>query len=215
MVTVAQIAAAAFDGVSASITDAINDATLADASDASQGAGRAVVDFQSPGGGFPKNTLKDRTQDIYLEGFATVPQEGWSVTIKGVEYLIIWVHDVVVAGTFFAVETIPADQLLNVTVAFQTLTRQRDGAGGFDEVWSEIPDAPTQAYFMAASGNEVFAADAVMANTRNQLVVPYFAGVEADDRLFVNGRYFNITFVDNMESRSTWLRLELEGGVAT
>lgn len=216
MVTVAQIAATAFNAVSASITDSINATTMEDENGVSQGTGRSVVDFQSPGGGFPKNTLKDRTQNIFLEGFAVIPQEGWSVTIKSVDYLIIWVHDVVVANTFFAVETIPKADLLNVTVEFQTNSRTANGSGGFDKVWGPIVGAPTQAYFMAKSGNEVFGDDvSLMANTKNQLVVPFFAGVKAEDRLLVNGRFFNITFVDNMEDRSTWLRLELEGGVAT
>ncbi len=215
MVTVAQIAASAFNAVSASITDSINPATMEDEDGVTQGTGRAVVDFQAPGGGFPKNTLKDRTQDIYLEGFTVIPQEGWSVTIKTVEYLIIWLHDVVVAGTFFGIETIPKDELLNVTVDFQTQIKTRNGSGGFDTVWQTIAGSPTAAYFMAKSGNEIFGETTLMANTKNQLVVPFFAGVKADDRLFVNGRYFNITFVDNMEDRSTWLRLELEGGVAT
>lgn len=215
MVTVADIARQAFDGVSASITDAINSTTMSDTSGAVVGSGRSVVDFQAPGGGFPKNTLKDRTQNIYLEGFTTIPQEGWAVTIKGVEYLIIWVHDTVVAGSFFAVETIPKADLLNVTVEFQSLQRVSNGSGGFDESFVPIAGTPTQAYFMAVSGNELLGPDGFMANTQDQLVLPYFAGLTEKDRIQIGARFYNIRFIDNLENRNTWLRLEVSGGVAT
>lgn len=122
-ISVAQIAAKAFSGVSGAITGAIHDATLSwsvnptpstpNASyDPSSGeftltpstdTGRAVVDTVKPiSDVFPDYVVGSGDELILLEGF-TACQEGWQIAFNGGTWHIKQVQDILAAGSLFYV----------------------------------------------------------------------------------------------------------------
>lgn len=118
MTTVAEIAKLAFDGVQSAITDAVHSASLEvdaqGAYDATAGThalttttytgGRAVLDMTRPPADiFPDYVVGPRDQMILLEGFTSVPEEGWRVIFAGTTYDLQAVQDIAKAGTLFYV----------------------------------------------------------------------------------------------------------------
>lgn len=120
MTTVSEIAAKAFSGVSAEITDAIQDVTVMrttqGAYDAASGSysvttstqvGRAVID--SPSGLskpvadiFPAYIIGPRDQLILIEGVTSV-NEADTLSIGGLTYAVGAVQDILGAGSLFYV----------------------------------------------------------------------------------------------------------------
>lgn len=117
MPTVAEIAKAAFDGASAAIPDSVHVATLShDARgsyDAAAGTystttttatGRALIDTVKPIADiFPEYVVGPKDELILLEGFTSVPEENWKLTIKAKLRTIKAVQDIVQAGSLFYV----------------------------------------------------------------------------------------------------------------
>lgn len=104
---------------------------------------------------------------------------------------------------------------LRTPVEFQRATKVSNGTGGYTETWAAISGAATKAYAKALSGNERFASDRVEATTRWRIVVRYFSGLLESDRVEIDGREYNIRFINNVELRNKWLEIDLDGGVAT
>jgi SPP1 family predicted phage head-tail adaptor len=104
--------------------------------------------------------------------------------------------------------------MLQTTVQFQRKTRTPNGTGGFTEVWAAIAGAPTLAHVKALSGFERLQADRVNASTKERLVCRYFAGLLPADRVVIEGRAYNITFINDVERRKRWYEIDLAGGVA-
>ena len=104
---------------------------------------------------------------------------------------------------------------LRTLVEFQRKTRAPDGAGGFTETWAAIQGAPVYAYARAVSGSERYASDRVEARVKIRATVRYFAGLRDDDRVIIDGKAYNITFVNNLEFGNKWLEIDLSGGAAT
>ena len=105
--------------------------------------------------------------------------------------------------------------MLKTRVEFQRKSTARDGSGGSVESWSSLAGAQTRGYFKALSGYERFASSRVEAQTKNRLVVRYFADVKESDRVEINGNSYNIRFINNVELSDDWLEIDLSGGVAT
>lgn len=118
MVTVAEIAKQAFDGVAAALGGVVREVTLSydtlGVHDAVTGTaptvtttatGRSVVGTASAiPNKFPAYTAGPNDILIMLEGFDVVPRVGWRVTINGdAERTIRAVGDIVGAGAFFEV----------------------------------------------------------------------------------------------------------------
>ena len=122
-ISVAQIAAKAFSGVSGAITGAIHDATLtwqvspipgdpSAAYDSDRGefvsipataTGRAVVDTVKPiSDVFPDYVAGSGDELILLEGL-TACEEGWKVAFNGGTWHITAVQDILAAGALFYV----------------------------------------------------------------------------------------------------------------
>jgi hypothetical protein len=115
--TVANIAKAAMDNVSAAITDAILDVTLTwepqgaynfdtgeYATTTGTDTGRAVIDTVKPMTDiFPDYTVGPGDELVFLEGLTTAPQEGYTITSGATEWHIRQVQDIVGAGSIFYV----------------------------------------------------------------------------------------------------------------
>ena len=112
MTTVAQIADEAFDNVALAITDAIKTATLSSVANGSYNydtgaystttttiSGRCVIDSQTPASDiFPDYVIGPNEQIMMLEGFSSVPYEGWTLTLGSKTYTVKRVQDIVGAG---------------------------------------------------------------------------------------------------------------------
>lgn len=118
MVTVAEIAKEAFDGVAVSIEGVVKAATMEyDTQGAynaatgtyaltptSGGAGRAIVGTaKAVKSSFPAYVAGPNDILLYLEGFTSSPSINWRVSIDGVVRVIKHIGDVVGAGGFFEV----------------------------------------------------------------------------------------------------------------
>jgi SPP1 family predicted phage head-tail adaptor len=211
MTTVAEIAQKAFNAVSASITDAVHDATLTDG--VADYAGRVVFGGEKPAGGFPMSTAKTRTREAYLEGFGVIPTAGWSFTSVGVVHYVLGVIDIVRAGSFSVVNSIAHDDMLWQAVTIERQTNTSDGAGGYTKSWSTF--ATQTAGIVALSGSERWASDRIEAMTRYRMVLPYIDGLKASDRVAIVGKAYAITFIDDVELRGKWMQLDLTEGAAT
>jgi SPP1 family predicted phage head-tail adaptor len=99
-------------------------------------------------------------------------------------------------------------------VQFQRKTRDANGSGGWVETWAPIAGAATRAMVRALSGYERIQADRVNAGTRERLVCRYFPGLTAADRVLIEGRAYNIRFVNDVERAKRYYEIDLEGGVA-
>lgn len=208
MVTVADIAKAAFDGVSADITDAVLSASLSDGT--TSYAGRIVLAGEKAANGFPLSTAKDRVQDAVLEGFSVVAASGWTVVADGVTYFITGVRDIVASGGVVMARVIASQDMLWQTVTFQEKTRTGDGMGGVDDAWSDI--ATVSAGVIYTGGNESFGTMRVAAMASMQLVVQHIDGLTAENRVKIGSDIYNLTFVDDFERRGYWDVLSIESG---
>lgn len=103
--------------------------------------------------------------------------------------------------------------MLREPVTFQLQKKDSIGGGAteisYDERFS------TRCYFKFASGWERMHADRYDAGTKASIVIRYRDGLIESDRAIIRGRAYNIKFIDNIELRNKWLKIDLEGGVAT
>lgn len=105
--------------------------------------------------------------------------------------------------------------MLRTPCAFESKTKTLDGAGGWSETWATISGAATRCKFKALSGGERFQAQRAEATTRNRIVCRYFAGLSEDDRVVIDGRTYNIRFINNIELRNKFLEIDIDGGGAS
>jgi SPP1 family predicted phage head-tail adaptor len=104
--------------------------------------------------------------------------------------------------------------MLTTPVAFQRKSRTRNQSGGFVDTWAPLSGSATRAHVKALSGFERLQADRVNAETKERLVCRYFPGLRPDDRVIIEGRAYNIRWVNDVERRKRWYELDLSGGVA-
>lgn len=115
MPTVAEIAKLAVDGVQGAIPDAIDNATLTEKAKGTtydtvtasypvvstdHGTCRAVLETQKPiSDVFPDYIVGSSDQLYFLEGYSSVPKEGWEITIDNVTRTIKRAQDILNAGS--------------------------------------------------------------------------------------------------------------------
>ena len=214
MVTVASIADAAFDGVASAITDAVLSATLNDGT--TNYSGRVVFGGEKAPTGFPLSEAKGRAREAYLEGFSAAAAAGWTLVAGGATYYVMGIRDIVEAGTFIVANVIKQSDMLWKTAAFETPTNTSDGSGGYTESWAAIVgyDAVSVG-LMAVSGQERWASDRIEATTRFRAICVPVTGLTEADRVVIDSKAYNITFINDAEGRGIWQVLDLSGGVAT
>lgn len=93
-------------------------------------------------------------------------------------------------------------------------TRTSDGQGGYTQEWTNVA-ANVPAYLKQSSGRETNAADRLQAESTLDCVIRYRSDVTTAQRVSHGGAVYNIRSVEDVEFRARWLRLRLEGGVAT
>lgn len=103
---------------------------------------------------------------------------------------------------------------LRTVVEFQRGTETDDGAGDYSTTWAAITDAPTRGAVKSMSGGERYAAQRVDATSTHKLTVRYFADITEKDRVQIGSRFYNITFIDNVEFADKWLIITLSLGGA-
>ena len=103
--------------------------------------------------------------------------------------------------------------MLRTAITFQRKTRVSDGAGGFADTWATLK--ATKAHAKGLSGYERLTSDRVNAETKDRIVTRYFAGLTPADRVVMDGRAFNITYINDLDRKKKWLEIDLAGGVAT
>jgi len=103
--------------------------------------------------------------------------------------------------------------MLRHSVQLQALTNTPDGAGGFTTTWTTY--ATVRASLENISGTERIFNDRLNAETTVKATIRYNSEVKESDRLVFDGREYQIRYIDNIEFRNRWLKLTLEGGVAT
>ena len=104
--------------------------------------------------------------------------------------------------------------MLRPSVVFQRKTRVPNGSGGFTETWAPLLNAATRAHVKAPSGFERLQADRVNAETKLRMMCRYFAGLRPDDRVLIDERAYNVTFINDVEFQKRWYEIDLAGGVA-
>lgn len=213
MTTVGRIAAAAYNAVSAAITDAISIGALSDGT--THATGRVIFDGQSAPKGFPSAKPADKVRPAYLEGFGVVPESGWTITANGGTYYITDRRDIVEAGSLVVCNVIADADLFWLTADVKAQTRTSNGAGGYTEAWSDITDGTGVKFgIWATSGLERNASGRVEAVSQWRGLMPYLAGVDETCRIVADGRIYNVRFVDNVQRRGAWLVMDLEQGAA-
>lgn len=114
--------------------------------------------------------------------------------------------------------------MLRTPCQFQRKVKVSDGAGGWSEAWLNLSGAATRCKFKALSGGERFQAQRAEATTRNRILCRFFAGLsETDgpsslserDRVVIDGRAYNIRFINNIEMRNKFLEIDIDGGGAS
>lgn len=211
MVTVADIAASAFSAVAASITDAVQDGTLNDGS--TDYAGRVVFGGEQPPQGFPIPTADSKQRPAYLEGFSAIPAPGWTLTAGGVVYYIGGVRDIVEAGTFAVANVVAAGDLLWQAATFERVTQTLDAYGAYADTWATL--ATTTVGLVALSGSERWQSSRVEAASQWRAWCEPVSGLTEKDRVTIDGRSYQIRFVNDIEARGIWQVLDLSLGDAT
>jgi SPP1 family predicted phage head-tail adaptor len=104
--------------------------------------------------------------------------------------------------------------LFQTPIRFERKTRTPNGSGGFTDTWAALAGSATRAHVKALSGFERLQADRVNASTKERMMCRYFAGLRPDDRVIIEGRAYNITFVNDVERRKRFYEIDIAGGVA-
>lgn len=207
MITLADIAAEAFDAVSQEIDGVIHDADLNGVS-----AGRVIEDDKAAPSSFPSSTLKDKALTIYCEGFQ--PEHGDTIAYAGKETVVFWSHDILAANGLAKASVLGSDVFSATGVTFQRESRVSNGAGGFTTGWADISGAATTAHVEAVSGDEAMGADRIEAQSAWRIVCPFFAGLKESDSVVIDGRRHNIRFVNDWNKAGAWLVIDADLGVA-
>lgn len=105
--------------------------------------------------------------------------------------------------------------MLRTSVTFERATLTSDGVGGHTSTWAVIPGSSTRAHVRGLSGWERMQADRLNAETRERIVVRWFAGLRPDDRVVIEGRRYQIHYINDLERRHRWYEIDLQGGVPT
>jgi SPP1 family predicted phage head-tail adaptor len=104
---------------------------------------------------------------------------------------------------------------LDQRITFQKKVKTPDGMGGNSVEWVDIDTFPTVwAHVRPKSGREVTEFDRVNAKSTYLFVVRYRGDIEPEYRIVWDGELFNIRYPAKPKSRSLYLEIEGEAGVA-
>lgn len=209
--TVDAIAQAAFNAVSAAITDAVYSATLSDGT--SDYSGRVVFGGETAPAGFPMATAKDKVRPIYLEGFSEVASAGWTITVGSAVYYVLGVRDIAQAGGFQVINGIAATDMLWQTATFQRVTNTTDSLGARVRGWADLA-SDVSVGIIALSGQERWQSDRVEARSEWRLICEPVSGLREADKVVIDGRDYAIKFVNDVEQRGVWQVLDISLGAA-
>lgn len=102
---------------------------------------------------------------------------------------------------------------LDQRIQLQSVTKVRDGGGGFTETWATY--ATVWAKIRTMTGREREAAQRIEAHANYLLVIRYRSDVKTTHRIQWRGRVFNIRFPKTAGPRTSWLEMECELGATT
>lgn len=102
--------------------------------------------------------------------------------------------------------------MLREPVTVQRKTRTADGAGGYTEAWSDV--LSTRAHVSATSGTERWRSDRTEATTAFKVVMRYASNITEADCIVIRNRRHGIRFIDNIELKNRWLKIDADAGVA-
>jgi len=85
-----------------------------------------------------------------------------------------------------------------------------DGAGGDYETVPPNLVADLPASVFEPSGGQIWASDQLGARVRYLVTIRWQPGITIAHRVMWEGRYFDITWVRNVDARNTWLQLTCE-----
>ena len=123
------------------------------------------------------------------------------------------VRDIVKAQGLYHVMLGSEDRLLWKTVDIQRATKVSDGAGGYTETWNSL--AIVDGGIAAMSGMEQWQSDRLESTSKWRLLIAYWGELFATDRVVIDGRAYNISFVNDVQKRDAWTVLDLGEGVPT
>ncbi len=208
--SLADIAAMAFDAISGSLSGVVQSATL---DNGTEYTGRMVLTGGAPSGGLPMSKAADRAQPAVLEGFEAIAQPGDTVAAGGVTYYITSTRDIAATGGVVEARVIASGDMLWQAATFQRETQTTDSAGGFTSAWATL--ASVTVGILSLSGSERFFANQVDETARLRVMVPHVSGLTSKDRLLIGATAYAIDYVDDFEMRGKWHIVDLQGGVAT
>ena len=103
---------------------------------------------------------------------------------------------------------------LDQRIAFQEMTKTPDGLGGNTVVWSTITNGDAWAHVRPASGREVTEFDRVNAEAKYLFVVRNRQDIQDSYRILWDGEPFNIRLRKQPKTRTLYLEIDGERGVA-
>jgi SPP1 family predicted phage head-tail adaptor len=102
--------------------------------------------------------------------------------------------------------------MLRTSFSLSRQTATNVGAGARSLTYANY--ASGKCYFKSESGIERLYAERIDSVSKHRATIRYRSDVKESDRMLVNGRIYNIRFINNIEQRNRWLELYLDGGVA-
>ncbi len=101
---------------------------------------------------------------------------------------------------------------LKYTIIIERTTKTPDGSGGNTVVWNT--HKTLRAKITPLSGRERVYAQRLESNITHRILFRYTTDILPSDRINLNGRYFNIRSILNLEEANRFLELSAEEGVA-
>jgi head-tail adaptor len=103
--------------------------------------------------------------------------------------------------------------MLRTQYQIEALTTTAIGGGATARTFA-IVGSPSRCSFRFLSGRELMYADRLDAQTKAEALIRYRSDLTERHTLVIDGRRYQIRFIDNVEQRNRWLRVHLDGGVA-
>lgn len=98
-------------------------------------------------------------------------------------------------------------------VEVQQPIESSDGAGGYATIWANL--CHIWCKYDEKGGNESFSSGRLETSTTVEFMTHYRDDITTQDRLVLDGLYYNITRVENVERKDQWLRITATSGVAS
>lgn len=103
--------------------------------------------------------------------------------------------------------------MLRTPFAIHRQVRTSIGGGATNLARAATAYASGRCFFKSLSGTERLYAERVDATSKHRIVIRFVTGVTESDTVIIDGRAYNVRFIDNIEKRNRWLAIDLDGGV--